>query len=146
MSPTTVSTKLAQIANKSEPRRVLTGSKSHVALWSRYPQGHPSECGRVLTNRMSELLTYGSVGGAGRKPGPYPAAPRILGIGAGGSAQVLITWTAVSNGVYRVQAKAELSQTNWIDLPGDVAATSDTASKSDPRGAAQRFYRVQVLP
>ena len=27
-----------------------------------------------LTNRMSELLTYGSVGGVGRKPGPYPAA------------------------------------------------------------------------
>jgi hypothetical protein len=22
---------------------------------------------------MSELFTYGSVGGAGRKPGPYPA-------------------------------------------------------------------------
>ena len=30
--------------------------------------------GPLLTNRMSELLTYGSVGGVGRKPGPYPAA------------------------------------------------------------------------
>ena len=29
--------------------------------------------GPLLTNRMSELLTYGSVGGVGRKPGPYPA-------------------------------------------------------------------------
>jgi hypothetical protein len=29
--------------------------------------------GPSLTNRMSELLTYGSVGGVGRKPGPYPA-------------------------------------------------------------------------
>jgi hypothetical protein len=27
----------------------------------------------VLTNRMSELFTYGSVGGAGGNPGPYPA-------------------------------------------------------------------------
>ncbi len=31
---------------------------------------------------MTELLTYGSVGGVGRKPGPYPAgnagiAPRL---------------------------------------------------------------------
>jgi hypothetical protein len=26
-----------------------------------------------LTNRMSELLTYGSVGGVGSNPGPYPA-------------------------------------------------------------------------
>jgi hypothetical protein len=30
--------------------------------------------GSLLTNRMSELLTYGSVGGVGRNPGPYPAA------------------------------------------------------------------------
>jgi len=28
----------------------------------------------VLTNRMSESFTYGSVGGAGGNPGPYPAA------------------------------------------------------------------------
>jgi hypothetical protein len=27
----------------------------------------------VLRNRMSELFTYGSVGGAGGNPGPYPA-------------------------------------------------------------------------
>ena len=32
--------------------------------------------GPLLTNRMSELLTYGSVGGVGRKPGPYPAPNR----------------------------------------------------------------------
>jgi len=29
--------------------------------------------GPSLTNRMSELLTYGSVGGGGRKPASYPA-------------------------------------------------------------------------
>jgi len=29
---------------------------------------------RVLTNRMREYFTYGSVGGAGGNPGPYPAA------------------------------------------------------------------------
>src|SRR5215207_784074 len=54
-------------AAAANPTCVLMGSNSHVALWSRYPQGHPSGHGRVLTNRMSELLTYGSVGGAGRK-------------------------------------------------------------------------------
>ena len=26
-----------------------------------------------LTNRVSEFFTYGSVGGVGRKPDPYPA-------------------------------------------------------------------------
>jgi hypothetical protein len=30
--------------------------------------------GPLLTNRMTELVTYGSVGGVGRNPGPYPAA------------------------------------------------------------------------
>jgi len=37
------------------------------------PPGSPT--GRlVLTNRMREYFTYGSVGGAGGNPGPYPAA------------------------------------------------------------------------
>jgi len=39
---------------------------------------------RVLTNRMREYFTYGSVGGAGGKLGSYPAAnaggPRQLAI------------------------------------------------------------------
>ena len=29
--------------------------------------------GSLLTNRMTQLVTYGSVGGVGRNPGPYPA-------------------------------------------------------------------------
>ena len=29
--------------------------------------------GPLLTNRMTQLVTYGSVGGVGRKPDPYPA-------------------------------------------------------------------------
>ena len=38
----------------------------------------------VLTNRMSESFTYGSVGAAGGNPGPYPAA------NAGGPRQLVI--------------------------------------------------------
>jgi hypothetical protein len=29
--------------------------------------------GSLLTKRMTQLVTYGSVGGVGRNPGPYPA-------------------------------------------------------------------------
>jgi hypothetical protein len=29
--------------------------------------------GPLLTNRMTQLVTYGSVGGVGCNPGPYPA-------------------------------------------------------------------------
>ena len=74
MSPLTVSTKLAWIVTKSKRKACeWTGSNSHapcglVNCKVVGPQG-PS-----LTNRMSELLTYGSVGGVGGNPGPYPAA------------------------------------------------------------------------
>ena len=74
MSPLTVSTKLAWIATKSKRKDCeWMGSNSHapcglVTCKVVGPQG-PS-----LTNRMSELLTYGSVGGVGGNPGPYPAA------------------------------------------------------------------------
>ena len=43
-----------------------------MRLWSRKPQVLDPK-GSLLTNRMTELVTYGSVGGVGRKPGPYPA-------------------------------------------------------------------------
>jgi hypothetical protein len=41
-------------------------------LWSHKPQVLGPR-GSLLTNRMSESFTYGSVGGVGPKPGPYPA-------------------------------------------------------------------------
>ena len=47
--------------------------------------------GSLLTNRMTQLVTYGSVGGVGRNPGPYPA-------GNGARASLLQTrccWRAV---------------------------------------------------
>jgi hypothetical protein len=44
-----------------------------MRLWSHKPQVLGPR-GSLLTNRMSESFTYGSVGGVGRKPGPYPAA------------------------------------------------------------------------
>jgi hypothetical protein len=49
------------------------GSNSHDALGSRQLQGFWLRREPLLTNRLREILTYGSVGGVGRKPGPYPA-------------------------------------------------------------------------
>ena len=75
MSPQTVSTKLAWIAQRVQAQGFALGWAATVM----------SPCGVVnckvlgprgplLTNRMRELLTYGSVGGVGGNPGPYPAA------------------------------------------------------------------------
>jgi hypothetical protein len=63
-----------------------------------------------------------------------------------GTPNVVITWSAVSNVSYRIQYKSDLGATNWTDLIGDVLASGSTASKTDLRTTANRFYRVQVLP
>jgi len=66
LSAPTVSTRLAQIAEQScgQQRIMRLGWERPGSLAVR----------RVLTNRMREYFTYGSVGGAGGNPGSYPAA------------------------------------------------------------------------
>jgi hypothetical protein len=50
-----------------------------MRLWSRKPQALGPK-GPLLTNRVSESFTHGSVGGVGRKPGPYPAGNSRPGV------------------------------------------------------------------
>ena len=77
LSPQTVCTKLALSAQESEgtsvhsdgqqqPCRLVVSSTARLMVWS----------GPLLTNRMTELVTYGSVGGGGSNPAPYPAPNR----------------------------------------------------------------------
>ncbi|HEY5910443.1 MAG TPA: MBG domain-containing protein [Verrucomicrobiae bacterium] len=61
-------------------------------------------------------------------------------------ADLVITWSAVSNVTYRVQYKTDLSAPDWTDLPGDVTAAGTTASKTDVGTNNKVFYRVRVLP
>jgi MBG domain (YGX type) len=73
--------------------------------------------------------------------------PTILSIKAVGNNSMVITWTSISNNVYRVQYKTNLASTNWISLAPDVTAAGSTASFTDhPVGARQRYYRVALLP
>ena len=55
---------------------------------------------------------------------------------------VTLTWTSISNRIYRVQYKNVLTDAGWSDLPGDVTATNGVASKTDPLGTTNRFYRL----
>ena len=74
------------------------------------------------------------------------SVPTILSIVQVSSTNVVITWSSVSNSVYRVQYKASLASTNWISLTPDVTATGSTASYTDhPAGAPQRYYRVLLV-
>ena len=72
--------------------------------------------------------------------------PVILPLARLGTTNIVIAWTSVSNGIYRVQYNPGLGTTNWADLVGDVTATGSTASKTDIMTTTNRFYRVQVLP
>ena len=54
---------------------------------------------------MSELLTYGSVGGVGRKPGPYPAANAGKRLGFAGT-----PW----RGVGESERSAKDNQALWL--------------------------------
>ncbi len=58
-----------------------------------------------------------------------------------------ITWISISNRLYRVQSASNLTDSPWIDLPGDILASGSYSSKSDPVDQnEQKFYRVLLLP
>ena len=60
---------------------------------------------------------------------------------------VQITWSALAGRTYRVQYSGTLGANDWIDLPGDVMATGETATSTDSLPVAtQRFYRIIVVP
>jgi hypothetical protein len=61
---------------------------------------------------------------------------------------VTLTWNAIAGGRYQVQSISEFDDSStWDDLGDAVTATDVTASKIDESGlAAQRFYRIKVVP
>ncbi len=73
-------------------------------------------------------------------------APTIRSLAQTTPGVIQVTWSSVSNASYRVQFVSTVNSTNWIDLPGDVLATGNTSSKSDPITPTNRFYRIRVLP
>jgi len=72
---------------------------------------------------------------------------RITRITTTSGVSAVIEWNSVAGKTYRVQYKNSLSAPAWSDLPGDVTATTNTASKVDTTiaGVTQRFYRVALV-
>lgn len=57
-----------------------------------------------------------------------------------------VTWTATPGTVYTLQWKANVADTNWVNVPGNVTASGSTASKSEAVGTnTQRFYRILIV-
>lgn len=58
-----------------------------------------------------------------------------------------VTWSSFTNGMYQVEYKSSLAATNWLVLTNSVTATGDTTFLMDAAsGAAERYYRVRLLP
>ena len=71
---------------------------------------------------------------------------KILSLKAGGTTNVVITWSAISNVTYQVQYQPVLHPTNWFNLGPEMTATNTTASVTDnPGGAARRYYRIRTV-
>lgn len=72
--------------------------------------------------------------------------PEILSLTVSPSSAML-TWRSQAGRTYRVQYKDVLDGAAWVDVPIDVSATGDSASKTDTTisGVAQRFYRIQLV-
>jgi hypothetical protein len=73
-------------------------------------------------------------------PQPMLLPPEIFGT------DFKLTWTAVSNAIYRVEFNPNLAPSNWTALPGDIIGVSNIASKLEALTASNRFYRIRVLP
>jgi hypothetical protein len=84
----------------------------------------------------SDLVTLGTV----VKP-----VPIITSTTRNGPSLTLV-WRALQAQTYRVQTTTNLSQTNWLDVAGDVTATGPYASKTVSSGGPQLFCRVVLLP
>jgi len=85
---------------------------------------------------------------AGTLPNNAASVFKILPNPSVASGSVTVQWQAVTGRTYRLQFKNSLSQTNWQDVLGDVAAGGPVGSKVDATAAGQknRSYRVMLVP
>ena len=85
----------------------------------------------------------GSGGGGGSGSGPYV---QLVPAGAVGPNPV-INWPVAAGEAYQVQYKTNLTDTAWLNLPGNVIFIGPTGYFSDSvPGPGQRFYRLVLNP
>jgi hypothetical protein len=92
------------------------------------------------TNIVVLTMSSPRAGNNGSPPTPPVAAIAVAG------ANVTLTFTTQPGVRYRIQYKDDLSDATWMDLPGEIIATSALSTRSDTNNGTQRFYRVSVAP
>ena len=71
------------------------------------------------------------------------AAPLKISAANNGT-NVFISFLTQSGLSYQVQAKTNLTDTNWTLLGGPIPGNNAVQSAGDPAGGSHRFYRVQI--
>lgn len=69
--------------------------------------------------------------------------PAFQGIARNGN-EVTLSWSAISGRTYRLQYKDALNDPTWKDLT-TVIANGGVATRTEPIGAGQRYYRIVAL-
>ena len=110
MNPQTVSPKLARIAQESGRNDMRLGRAATVMT----PCGLVNckvfgSQGPLLTNRMTELVTYGSVGGGGSNPAPYPA----LDAGRAICFHIVAPWPGASESERWARAVGQIAEAHF---------------------------------
>jgi hypothetical protein len=79
-------------------------------------------------------------------PTPVIPAPVIQSITVSNDIAT-VTWSSVSQGIYRLQHNEDLGGTNWISVVPDVHATGSFSTATNATGGStQQYYRVMVVP
>ena len=83
---------------------------------------------------------------AGTDPTNQGSALRVLTLSVMGVEGVTVVWSAAPGRTYRLQVK-EVVEADWVDLPGEVTAQTETASMVDTSANASmaRFYRAVLV-
>jgi glucose/arabinose dehydrogenase len=84
---------------------------------------------------------------AGTDPTNSVSFLRITATGPAG-ADWLVTFSTVSNKLYRLERSDDLTTTNWLTVTNNLAGTGNPIAVTDPGGATatNRFYRIRLLP
>ncbi len=91
------------------------------------------------------LPLAGSGGGGSPGPASSPDA-QLIPAGTFG-ANPVISWSLAADGYYQVQFKTNLTDSVWLNLPGNTAFIGATGYFGDSSPApGQRFYRIALTP
>src|ERR1051326_2021557 len=109
----------------------------------------PSGPAGTVTNPVTVIVTdSGSPNRSDSRRFNIIATDLNVGPLTSGANSRTLSWSAIAGLIYRLQYKNSLMDPLWLDLPGDITATNNIASKLDPGAVTNksRFYRIIALP